>query len=438
MSSQQSPAPLLPYAAQPAFPALPARMAKLFKTRSFWALADQAIASASNYVMLILMGRYLPAERLGLFSLPWEWMMFLNSLHAAMIVYPLSVRGAKLDTDRLRQITTIALIITLALTIPFGTAMFAVGAWQYVMLGLSAAAAIAAFQVHETLRRALMSHFRYTHLIRGDAIGYLGSAGAVLVLAQLGRLSVPAVFWSMAIAFALAAVVQWMHLRPSPSKQVEVREGAAEFWVLGRWMLASNLTMFFAGPAVQFSLAWFQDLKEVGNFQALANLLKLTNPMVVAMTGLIVPAVAAAGHARAGRKYALLGASILAPYFIALLLAPRLVLWILYREQAAQYAPYMLELRICVLTASLGYCNAMVLAVLSGLGHGRAYFYAQIVNTVASILLVIPAAVLWGWSATLIAGLGAMVFTGITAWVLLFKTRGRPDAAMMGREASHE
>jgi len=409
----------------PTKPTMWTRAAARMRSRSFWAMADQGVASASNFVMVLLLGRYMTREELGLFSLPWELMTFLNSLHAALIVYPLSVRGARLDADRLRQISFIGIMITAVLVLPFGATMFAIGTYQGIVLGLCAAAAIASFQLHETLRRSLMAHFRYTDLIWGDMVGYFGQAGAVVVMAKLGHLTVAGIFGSMAISFLLASGVQWLRLRPEKTPMLETRDVTMEFWVLGRWMLASNLSFFFTGFAVQWSLAHFNGFDDVGNFQALANLLKLGNPMVAAMSGLIVPAVAASGRARSGLRYAVLGIAVLAPYYAMLLLAPRFVITALYAEKSAQYINLIPELRLSVATSMSGYATAMLLAVLGGLGNSRGYFYAQLINTIASILFVIPAAAIWGWKAVLVAGLCAMIATGVTAFLLLLRMRGR-------------
>jgi O-antigen/teichoic acid export membrane protein len=404
--------------------ALAARVLRLLRGRAFWALADQAVASVSNFVTVVLVARMLPVERYGAFALLWELLMFLGSLHAALVVYPLLIRGARLDADRVRYLATVCVILTLALACPLSATIYAVGAWQHVLLGACAAGALVAFQVHETLRRALLAHFRYSEAIWGDAIGYLGLAGAVFALSRFGVLSAPAVFASMAGTFLLAAGMQALRLRPAGLERGAVRAAAAEFWVLGRWMLASNLTWVFTGIGVQWCLAAFQDLTHVANFQAVANLLRFTNPLIAAIGGLVIPSVARAG-ARAGMRYALLGGAILLPYFTILFVAPRWSATLFYGP-ASEYLGHAFEIRIMVVTGAAGYATQMLLAVLAGQGRSKAHFVAQAVNTAASILFVLPAAVLSGWTMSMVAGLGAMLATGATALLMLSFPRRTP------------
>lgn len=396
------------------------RANQVLRSRSFWALADQGVASGANYVTIILITRVLAEQQFGQFSLLWELMLFLNGVHAALVVYPLTVRGAKLGVDAMRPICTIGLILTLALAPVSGGAMFVQGAFLNWTIGVMAALAIGAFQLHETLRRGLMSQFRYTELIWGDAVGYLGQLAAVSVLALMGALTVPAVYASMTITFLLAALVQATRVRIKLPAHDDIRGISAEFWVLGRWMLATSLTTFFTGYGVQLCLNWAQDLTHVAKFQAMANLTRLANPVLAAMTGLIVPAVAASGNARAGVKYALLGATLLAPYFALLLVAPGFGVALIYGRDS-EYLGFPREVRATIAGAALLFATAMLTAVLGGLGRSKAFFYTQLVNTVATILLVFPAAIVYGWRAAIMGVLGTTLITLVTTIILLWK-----------------
>jgi O-antigen/teichoic acid export membrane protein len=311
-------------------------------------------------------------------------------------------------------------MLTVLLAIPFGSTMFVMGAWQSVLTAIFAATAIAAFQLHETLRRSLMSHFLYTKLIWGDAVAYLGMAGTIVSLVRLDALSVPAVFATMTLTFLLAAGVQAWWVQPTRATRDEIKPVAKEFWVLGKWILASNLTLLLTNLSVQWCLALFQDLTHVAKLTALVNLIKLTNPMLSAMSGLIVPAVAREGNARAGLRYAVLGLSILAPYFLVLFIAPDFSVGLFYGK-GSQYIGYGMELRVAVATCVAGYISAMMLAMLMGLGRSKSNFYAQVVNSIASVGIALPAAIFWGWTGALLGGMIALFVTAIMALILLLK-----------------
>jgi O-antigen/teichoic acid export membrane protein len=251
-------------------------------------------------------------------------------------------------------------------------------------------------------------------------VGYVGQLAAVAVLAWMGALTVPAVYAAMTITFLLAALVQATRVRMKLPAADQVRGISAEFWVLGRWMLATSLTTFFTGYGVQLCLNWAQDITHVAKFGAMANLTRLANPVLAAMTGLIIPAVAASGQARAGLKYALLGGALLAPYFGLLLIAPQFGVGLIYGRDS-EYLGYPPEVRATIAGAAVLFVTAMLTAVLGGLGRSKAFFYTQVVNTIATILLVFPAAVVFGWRGAIFAVLGTTLITLAITLVLLLK-----------------
>lgn len=429
MSSDDPLVPGLPFANRSMGSRLRDQASRLVQTRSFWALADQAIASVSNFATLILLGRCLPTSTYGAFSIVWELLIFLNSLHAALIVYPVTVRGTRLDLDHLRQLTTIGLVLTALLAVPLGGAVFVMGAWQGLLIGVFAATALAAFQIHETLRRSLISHFLYREAIWGDAVAYLGMAGVVVSLAALNRLTIPLVFAAMTITFSLASLVQALRLRPGRLSSEQIKPVAAEFWTLGRWMLASNLTAVTTTLGVQWCVALFHEMSEVGKLTAVGNLIRFTNPLMTAMSGLIVPAVAREGNIRPGIRYTLLGLAILTPYFLVLFFAPGFSIWVFY-GQNPEYQDSSMELRVSVIACVTGYLGAMLLAILMGLGNSKANFYAQVITSIASITIVLPLSIKWGWSGALVGSMIACTVTFVTAIYLLHRqvrASGRSD-----------
>lgn len=415
----------LPYGRPSAGARLREKASRIVRMRSFWALADQGIASASNFITGWVLFRSLDTKTFGGYSLLWELLLFLVSLHAAVIAYPLIVRGTKLDLDRLRHLTTVGLIFTVVVSVPLGLGMFGMGAWQGeawegLWIAIFAATAISAFLFHETLRRALMSHFLYTELIWGDAVAYLGMTAIVVSLAQFRMLSVASVFATLTLTFALGALVQWSRLKPLPAQRNEVKPVMQEFWVLGKWMLASNLTLLLTTVGVQWLLAFFQNLTQVAQASAVIFMIKVTNPMISAMCGLIVPAVAREGNARAGMKYLLLGTAILAPYFLVLLIAPDWSTRMIVGNNP-EYLGHALEVRAAVIGCLTGFLGAAVLAMLMGLGLSKANFYAQVVNSIASVGIVMPAAIYWGWTGAIVAGTIASLLTCIMAVILLLR-----------------
>ena len=145
----------------------------MLRSPALWTIADQAIASVGNFLSGVVLARHLPVSSYGAYALLLTSMLFLNSLHAALVTCPMSILGASHDRQRLGKYSSAALWMTLMLLPVLGSAMgLAVycggspgGSMRIVMLAAGAVAAMLLWQMQETTRRGLMAelHFRSLH-----------------------------------------------------------------------------------------------------------------------------------------------------------------------------------------------------------------------------------------------------------------------------------
>ena len=164
---------------------------------AFWALTDQAVVSGGSFLSNIAIARLTSPDVYGRFALYLAGILFLNSLHSALVVYPLSIRIST-ETQPARQgsIVTSSLLITSAacgiltiFTLPF---LSFLGGVQVSVLSLGA---ILAWQAQETCRRALMARLNFSAAYCGDFVSYPGQAILIYALARnYHRLSLPMIF----------------------------------------------------------------------------------------------------------------------------------------------------------------------------------------------------------------------------------------------------
>src|SRR3954469_12892194 len=67
------------------------RLSDLLDSRGIWAIADQGIVSLGNFLTTIILARTFGPEVYGVWSIIFGFMLFLNNLHASLIIYPLTV-----------------------------------------------------------------------------------------------------------------------------------------------------------------------------------------------------------------------------------------------------------------------------------------------------------------------------------------------------------
>jgi O-antigen/teichoic acid export membrane protein len=372
-----------------------------------WALADQAVISLGNFLTNIILARHLAPAVYGVWWWVFNVILFLNSLHASLVSYPLTLRAAVEDetylAGRARRSMSLTLFLSPMMAVGLVCVSAATGRWSVLPFAL---AALMTWQLQETLRRSMMARLRHRDALPGDFVSYWGQMAAVYVLARTGRLAPETAFIAVAATSALAAVLQAMQLGIASAtwRDSTIREAAAESWRLGRWVLLTALVSAAVIHLIPWSLGAFHGTTEVAKFAAVATILNASNPIVMSVGSLIVPAVAAAaakggggpGAARrAALEYAAAGAALLAPLYILLLVLPGLALRLFYGPDS-HYLSLGHELRVFVLCYAMMYVANVSVSILNGLGRGHVGFIATAVAAGGAMAISVPLAAAFG------------------------------------------
>lgn len=440
--------------------------------RSALAVADQGLASFGNFVTNILLIRVLSLDDLGKFGILFEAILFFNSLQAALVVYPLSVRAGALDEREMRRLTTVSLGITTLLAIVLGLVMMGVGAILVPgELAAMAGLALMLWQLQELLRRALIARFRLSAVITGDTVRYLGHAGFLLWLWKHGNLNLMWVFGSMGLASVAGALIQARQLglirpgdwilrlmrwiggfvkrgdlpadsspRPTRSQPkvdgfvIKLRKEALSFWRLGQWMLYANLTLLISMMGCTWTLLFTHGVAEVGRFTALANILRPTNLVMLGIAGLLTPAVARAlvemgprAARRTGFSLARLGLVVLIPFFVFLLAMPHQAIHI-FNGSNPSFNGLEMHLRVFVIWFFVMYLGTMLSAYLNGLKQSRWHFHAQAMYTAGALFVSIPLTAVYGLQGIIIGGLCATLIQAAACLHYLRLTNAKLEA----------
>lgn len=383
----------------------------LRNTSGVWAITDQAIVSIGNFATNIFLARTLQPSQYGMFGLLLETILYLNSLQAALVIYPMSVKGAVLDTGQLRRFATLCSYLTILLAVPLGISVFITGGIVgNGSLGIWVAIALILWQLQETLRRLLIARLRLKEAIVGDTIRYIGQVVIVFAFAMSGRLTLATAFASIALASVASLGLQVLQIGMDRATREDLRTFAGEFWVLGRWMLAANMTFLVSTLGLQYLLAFAHGPEANGKFQALSNIVRLSHPLMFGIAGVITPAVAKA-FSEGGRSLAhtvavrlsLQGLMVLMPFYIVLALFPDWAIRHLYGP-TTPYLGLGNELRIYLLWYVVLYCGSVMGAHLTGLERARHHFHAQAIHAFGAAILALPMTYFGGLMGMLIGG----------------------------------
>jgi O-antigen/teichoic acid export membrane protein len=364
-------------------------------------------------------------------------MFFLNGLHAALSVYPLSLKGAPAEPAELKRLTGAAIVGSLALSSALGMA-FVIGGvvMARAELGALTAIVVVMWMLQETLRRRLMAKLRHDSAIWGDAISYLGQA-AIMWLVR-ARLSLEGVLLVMAATSMAAAFLQAMQVGVGPISIRKSRSAIRDFAVTGRWVFYSSLTSALTTQAYPWAILGFHGPAALAGFQSLANLIRVSHPVLLSTGSVVIPAVAQSyasdGWPRARAvavRYGLMGALLTFPYFAALIVLPHAVLQFAYGADSA-YLAFGQALQIYALGYAILFVCEVAAAFLGGLGDTRANFVAQVLQSFLYMGVGLPLIIRYGvWGAAVGGAVAVVARLGVLG-LHVKKHRERMRAAQVG------
>jgi O-antigen/teichoic acid export membrane protein len=429
----------------PASPSLTARFWQLVNRRATWVLVDQGVVSAGTFISItVILARKLSQGDYGSFNIFFDTMMYLNSLQAALVVYPLTLQGASSDRSNLGRLATASLALSvgllpiLGIAIAISQVLQSAPRWQDILL---AVATMFLWQIQETLRRAIIADLRLSDVLWGDAVKYLGQAAVLAVLAWRHWLDFRTALVVMIVTSIAAIVIQALQVGLARIRIWQLRLVARDFWRLGRWMLVTNFSAALTSLAYPWMLGWWHGNATAGAYYAVTNTFKLANPVMSSMTGLIVPAVAratanegAAAGKRIALRYTAFGALLLMPYFLFLVVMPTLMLKLFYGT-ASPYTktPELLHhngnlLRLFVANYTAVYLLSTFGGWLSALGRSRWLFYSQVVNMIVSVCVGMPLIYYFGVGGLIVGGMFAAFSTTAVVVYYIYKAAYRKTA----------
>jgi O-antigen/teichoic acid export membrane protein len=393
--------------------------------KTAWALCDQGVISAGNFVTNLLLIRHLPAAEFGVFALLLNAMLFLNNLHAATVTYTVCIRGAQAEENTLRKVASGGMMATLAITLVNVIALFFASSYVgHRELLVFVIAASLCWQVQECLRTVFVSQQRFDRALGGDAISYLGQALLIGGLIFIGHVTLVEVFLIITVTSLVAALVQGAQVRPAAISWEWLTTFGRDIWTLGRWSVLAKLVAFFGMQAIPWVLAYRHGLRAVAGFQALFQLVALTNPILLSTNNLMTASIAKGRQEKtrflqAAKKYMLYSGLIVGVYFAVLLVGGPRVMGIFY----GRHSTYLGEtsiLPIFILAYALEFVSMYAGAILAGMEETRSVFLQQIWGMVVSIVLILPLVYRYGLR---VAVEGLVLINGIRAvagWYMVY------------------
>jgi O-antigen/teichoic acid export membrane protein len=373
---------------------------------SMWGVADNAVLSASNFLMMVLLARVLEPHGFGQFTLAFTVLLFTNSLQEALISLPLSVHGSVRDGTQYGHYTAatacsqFALALASACVVAGAGLIFRAVGWHFSSLLFALAPAVALWQLHEFVRRVLYTRSLLFQAFLNDATSHATLATALVLLSYKGYLTSTTALLSLAssslLGFLLGGWMVHSLLDWSLSRQ-HIKEAVKANWTFGKWLLGGQLAFWTSSQVYPILAAAFISVSANGMMRAAQTILGPNNIIISAVDGILGPR-AAKVYANGGgtelrpfiRKTQMLVALIAGGYCLLVASLARPILQTVFGEEYAHYAWLLVVMAIANAATSL----RIPLAVgLRAMGKTSPIFRAYLSSSAASLTLGI--ALIW-------------------------------------------
>ncbi len=264
------------------------------------ALLDQGLISGSNFVIAVLLARWLSPQQYGSYALAFEIFLFLAAVYAALILEPMTVFGPSLYARNLVSYLGGLLRIHCVLSFVMVVAVFAAASALHAVKPASTLPdALAGVGIATPCLLLFWMARRGFYVLLSPQKALLGAGiYSALLLAGLGALYTFRTLTPLSAFLLLAGgsvatgpiMLRWLRRSMvQASKGFSVGEIVRRHWVYGRWAVANSAVIWLTLAIYYPLLGTFFSLAEAGKFKALMNLGSPIGQTFVAISLLSLP-----------------------------------------------------------------------------------------------------------------------------------------------------
>lgn len=396
------------------------------------ALLDQGLISGSNFVISILLARWLTPEFYGAYAVAFGIYVLLQLTYGALVLEPMAVFGGAAYRNCLRgycgSMLWVHLVISFVVFVLVGSSAAVAQAlgWTGGLSGalLGVALASPCLLLLWYARRAFYLEMSPGRAATGSLLYCVLLLGGLFLAYRRSLLSPFKVFLLMGIAALVADVLLLIRLRselPAGDPAPALRESWQRHWRYGRWALASCVASWTPTYIFYPLLSTFSGIAHSGELRALMNFFSPLDQTLSALSLLFLP-YAARVQAEQGRS----GLIALTRNLMILSVAGAVVYWalvvefrtpvfrLLYGGKYTNVAYLLPVLALGSIFWSAGYGPAIALRAIES---PASIFVAYFATTLISVMVGIPATryfglkgAVWASNATEVASFVVLMF----------------------------
>jgi O-antigen/teichoic acid export membrane protein len=378
-----------------------------------FAILDQGLISGSNFLVSILLARWLVPEQYGAYAVAFGIFVLLSLVYQSLVLEPMAVFGGSSYRDSLRgylrSLLWIHIGISLAIGIVFGASALVAREFtnSSVLAGALGGVTFASpcILFFWLARRTFYLELSASKAAAGAFVYSALSMTGLFIVYRRGLLSPFSAFALMGVAALGTGCYNLVRLRAQlrPSTHAPgVGESWHRHWGYGRWALASCVANWIPAYIYYPLLSSFGSMAQSGQLKALMNFTLPVEQTKAALSLLFLPYAANVlsrnGKSSAGSigmRMTMVSLAVSGPYWTALLLFRHPVFHFLYSGNYSEIAHLLPAVAVGSILWSACFGPGIALRAMES---PASVFTAFALATFLSLLVGVPAAWKWGLS----------------------------------------
>jgi len=224
------------------------------KEQKLLVLFDQGMVSGSNFVIGILIARFLGIEQFGVYGFIYLIYLFCLGLQQAFFVIPMYSLGPAYSTDTKKAYLNSLLVIQIVFTLFFSLICFL--ALTFIPISISpkiqelgGLIAITSLFVllQDFLRRLFLFQGFFKSLILLDGIAYLFQIGLLVLMYFLDEFNLESCIKMVCFTMLISVIYGFSKIRKTEFNLSILKNTLIRHWVFSKWLLARAILTYSSG-----------------------------------------------------------------------------------------------------------------------------------------------------------------------------------------------
>ncbi|MFK7757414.1 MAG: lipopolysaccharide biosynthesis protein [Flavobacteriales bacterium] len=359
-------------------------------------LADQGLVSGVNFLVGIILARFLSVELFGLFSLAWMVIYFASGLQQSFLTAPLFALTVKQkDTSswfgRLASTQLALSVLSFAFVfIALEIAYYFQPSWRFSGVTLTLSLLTAVYLFNDFSRRIMFVQNDPEKALKIDILGYALQPVFIGSLYLFDLLELWTALAAVLAAQVLSTLYILLVIRPN-FQYVGIGETALKLWVYSKYLLATALLQWSSANYIILYAASILGPAAIGAIRVSQNLMGVLNVLFQAMEN-IIPARSAEALQRGGNQalqiyIKKITLQLLIPVILflgSIALFNEEIIKLIYGEEYVPYSFVLVSFCGIYLFVFLG---TLLRFVIRTLEHNQLIFISYVLTTVFSLLV---------------------------------------------------